>query len=341
MTEETTPHHEPDESSETVRTESWPCDQAGELELSIDVGRIDVGLSDDASTVEVELRADLSRGGNWTKGLSGVLNWLGESTGPSGSIRVGGHDISFGGRDFPFGGPDFDLSDLKGLDLEAEAVRAAEITWSEKSRRLVVHSPTRMPLRIVPLVLTVRAPSRSRILLRTGSGQITVTGQCGQAKVRTSSGDVELDTVSGDLHLSTGSGEATAHAVSGRTKAKTGSGNLTLESLGGAAKVTAGSGDIRLGVVCADVQAYTGSGDLTVDDAERGQLALVTGSGDLRVGVHSGATAELDLQSNSGRARSELDVSDVAPSGGPTALRIHGRAGNGDVLVTRALASTG
>jgi hypothetical protein len=341
MTEQSTPRDEQPRDEPVVRTESWPCDQSAQLELSLDAGRIDVSLDRESTTVEVELRVDAERVGGWTKGLSGLLNWLGESTGPSGSIRIGGREISLGGRDFPFPGPHFDLGELGGLDLAAEAVRAAEMYWTESSRHLVVRSTSGLPMRLVPLAITVRAPEASRLTLHAGPGSITVTGQAGPTEVRAGSGDVELDAVAGELRLSTGSGAATVHAVSGRAKAKTGSGALKLDVLGGSATVSAGSGDVRLGAVQADVRARTGSGDLTIDDAERGQLSLTTGSGDLHVGVHAGVTAELDLASGSGSARSELDVSDIAPADGPTALRIHGRTGSGDVLVTRALSTTG
>jgi len=56
----------------------------------------------------------------------------------------------------------------------------------------------------------------------------------------------------------------------------------------------------------------------------------------LRVGVHPGVAAELDLSSASGRARSELPVSERAPEGVDTVVRVRGRTGSGDVLVTRA-----
>jgi hypothetical protein len=353
MTEENTPRDTedtPDDAHQaepedrtgiepTVSAESWPCDRPAHLNVTLDVGRIEISLVDDATTVDVELRADPDRG-SWSRGLSGLLNRLGEASSPGGSIRVGGHEISFGGREFPFGGWGFDLSDLADIDLEAEAVRATEITWTEQTRQLLVHSPARVPARIVPLILSIRAPAGSQLVLRTGAGRITVTGRSGHADVRTGSGDVELDVVDGDLHLGTGTGEATARSVSGRTLTKTGSGNLTLEALDGPAVLKAGSGDIRLGAVRADVQAKTSSGDLTVADAERGRLNLDTGSGDLKVAVHAGVTAELDLKSGSGRARSELEVSNSAPSGEPAPVSIQGRTGNGDVLVTRALSST-
>jgi Putative adhesin len=334
--------HPPDDADRSpedrVRTESWACDGPAVLDADLDVGRIEITLVDELTSVELELRADPERG-RWSRGLSGLFNRLGEATGPGGSIRIGGHDISLGGHDFLFGRQGFDLSalsDLADVDLAAEAVRATAVSWTGQTRRLVVHSPNRMPLRMVPLVLAVRAPSSSRLGLRTGMGRVVVTGRSGHAEVHTGSGDVELDMVDGDLRLDTGSGAATARSVSGRSLTKTGSGNLTLDALDGPAVLKADSGDIQLGAVRADVQARTGSGDLTVADAERGRLDLNTGSGDLRIAVHAGVAAELNLTSGSGRARSELTVSDTAPPGDPAAVVIQGRTGSGDVLVSKA-----
>jgi hypothetical protein len=324
-----------------VRTESWPCAGPAELDLSVDVGQLSVTLDDDASTVAVQVRADESRA-SWTKGLSGLLNWIGGATGSSGSIRIGGREFDLGGRDFPFGGlRDVDLHGLTGQDLDAEAVRSAEVTWSEPGRRLVVRSSTALPLRVVPLFVTVRAPAGSGVTLRTGAGEITVTGRAGAATVQTGSGNITLGAVDGDVDLKTGSGRASVGPVAGRAQAKTGSGALSLAALAGPGQIRAGSGDLRLGVVRADLFAKSGSGDLVIDDAEAGQLELSTGSGDLRVGVHAAAVAELDLSSGSGRVRSELQVSDTAPASGAARLRIRGRTGNGDVLVTRALSPTG
>ncbi|HEY1968865.1 MAG TPA: DUF4097 family beta strand repeat-containing protein [Pseudonocardia sp.] len=333
-----TEHSTERSSADAVRTERWPCSGPASLEVALDVGQIEISLADGATEVELELRADpqLDR---WSRGLSGLFNRLGGTTGPGGSIRIGGREFSLGGTDFPFGGPGFDLSALSGfaeVNLAAEAVRATEINWSEQARRLTVHSTSRMPLRMVPLVLRLRAPAGSRVNLRTGVGGVTVTGRSGDAEVRTSSGDVELDVVDGDLRLDTGSGTAAAHSVTGRTSTKTGSGNLTLDALDGPAVLKAGSGDIRLGAVRADVQARTGSGNLRVADVERGRLSLDTGSGDLTVAVHAGVAAELDLSSGSGRARSELELRDGTPPAGSATVSIQGSTGSGDVLVTRA-----
>jgi DUF4097 and DUF4098 domain-containing protein YvlB len=99
--------------------------------------------------------------------------------------------------------------------------------------------------------------------------------------------------------------------------------------------VQTGSGDVRLGAVKHDMNARTGSGDLTVVDAWAGGLDLTTGSGQLRVGIHSGVLAELDVSSGSGQARSDLPVGGPPAEGGAP-LRIRARTGSGDALVTAA-----
>lgn len=338
-----------------VRTESWTCEGKAELDLSVERGRLELTLTEDATSVEVEVRAEPLPAGSRNQGLSGLFNWLSEAGGQN-NIRIGNRNFAFGDMkigDMKIGDMrlgDLGLGDLPGMDqggaalsadeLAEQAVEATEITWSEASRRLVVRSPSETPLRLVPLVVTVHAPAGSRLNLRTGAGDVKVSGRAGDTTTKTGSGDVRLDAVDGDIDVTTGSGQVHAGQVSGRTRAKTGSGDLSLAALGGPAEVRAGSGTVRLGGVRGDLHARAGSGDVTIADAEAGRLDLTTGSGDLRVGVHSGVTAELDISSGSGRVRSDLDVADRAPQRAP-AVVVRGRTGSGDVLVTRATATVG
>lgn len=300
------------EDSEVVRVQSWPVDAPAELELSVDVGRVRVRLVETAEgpgEVRVEVRHDPTAGNTVTDGISGLLNWLGGPGGP------------------PFAGGD--------PDLAADAVRGTEITWSDVSRRLVVRSPRELPLRLVPLSVTVTAPPGSRPAVRTGAGDVDVSGRAGWAAVKTGSGDARVAAVDGDADVTTGSGDVTLGAVSGRARLRTGSGSITLAAAGGPTEIRAGSGDVTVGEVTAEVGVRTGSGGVTVTDARSGELEVTTGSGDVRVAVHPGVVAELDLSSGSGGARSELDVHPGSPGQG-AALRVHGRSGSGEVRVTRA-----
>ena len=291
-----------------VRTQSWPCDRAAELELTLDVGRIRVDLvpagGAEDGEVRVEVRHDPGAGGTWAQGLGGLVSWLGS----------GGDDPE---------------------QVPAQAVRAAEISWSDSARRLVVRSSEELPLRVVPLVVTVTAPEGSRVAARTSSGEVTVGGTAGWAAIRTGSGEAGVDAVSGDADVTTGSGGVRLGPVGGRGRVRTGSGAVRLAAVHGATEVRSGSGEVLVTVVSADLGVRTGSGAVTVSDARAGRLNLTSGSGDLRVGVHPGVVAELDLSSGSGSARSELDVGSVAPEH-RAPLVVTGRTGSGDVLLTRA-----
>lgn len=352
-----------DGSQGVVRQQGWTVTGPAELELVVDVGRIRVHLDEELSghtvpdggaagsgetgsgdtpggptdsspsapdrvhdggvhdggvhdepwgEVRVEVRHDPTAGGAWAQGLSGLISWLGNATG--GAMGPQGGDPA---------------------ELVAEAVRAVEITWSEVGRRLVVRSSQELPLRVVPLAVTVSAPAGSRLAARSGAGDVTVTGRAGWAAVRTGSGEVTIAAVDGDADITTGSGDIEMGEVSGRARLRTGSGEIAVASTAGTTSIKAGSGDVALGSVSGDLEVRTGSGEVTISDARAGLLELTTGSGELRIGVHAGVAAELDLTSASGRARSELDVGSSAPAETPL-LRVRGRTGSGEVLVTRA-----
>ncbi|MFC5993175.1 DUF4097 domain-containing protein [Pseudonocardia hispaniensis] len=310
MTEDAMNSAADDMDHDVVRQQSWPATGPAELELSIDVGRIGVHLQD-IDEVRVEVRHEPSAGSPWTQGLSGLFNWIGSAA----------------------GAPEGLFTDH--TDMVNEAVRATEISWSETGRRLVVRSPQQLPLRMVPLAVTVSAPARSRLAIRTGAGDVQVTGLAGWTAVRTGSGNARVETIDGDADVTAGSGEVDLGPVHGRARVRTGSGNITVAALAGKSEIKAGSGDVRLGEVTSDIGVRTGSGEVTVADAVSGQFDLTTGSGGLRIGVRSGVTAELDLSSGSGRVRSDLEVGHVAPQE-PAAVQIRGRTGTGNILLTRA-----
>src|SRR6185437_9110695 len=169
----------------------------------------------------------------WAQRLGEVASWLGAVGGPPDAVPEAG-------------------------DGGADAVRAAEISWSAAesgdAAALTVRSSTDLPLRMVPLVVTVWAPAGSRVTARTGAGDVTVLGRSGRATVRTGAGTARTGDVEGD-------------AVRGRARIRTGSGAVTVAALSGTTDVKAGSGDVTLGEVAADVGVRTGTGAVQVADA--------------------------------------------------------------------------
>nr|CEL16829.1 hypothetical protein [Kibdelosporangium sp. MJ126-NF4] len=205
----------------------------------------------------------------------------------------------------------------------------------QSDSRVVVRTPDWM--RNVPLGVTVRAPSGSNVDVRSGSGDVLVTGAAGRLSVRTGSGEVKVDRADGAATVVTGTGAVRLGPMLGGLQARTGSGDVEVSSVGGtSAALITGSGDVWLGAVATDVTARTGTGDLTVADAATGKIELKTGSGEIRVGVRQGTRAEVDLVSDSGQARSELSLRDSPPSDGDVALRVRGRTRSGSAVVSAA-----
>jgi hypothetical protein len=284
-----------------VRRENFDAGGPLDIDIAIGAGRVTIALTEEPGA-SVEVRYDPSTTNLWVQGLSSVLNW-------------------FGGQ---FG---------DGADEAREAV-VAEARIDLVGQRLVVHAPKRH--RLVPLAVTVRAPAGSHLEVSAGSADMAVTGPAGKVKLHTGSGSVTMDRADGAAEINSGSGALRLGPMLGGLRARSGSGEIEVSSVGGATTLMTGSGDVWLGAVQSDVRVRTGSGDLTVADAACGQLELITGSGDIRVGVRSGTAAMVDLKSGSGQARSELGLSDRPPAEAPR-LELRGRTGSGNAVISSAV----
>jgi hypothetical protein len=288
-------------TDEVIRRENFDAAGPLDIDVALGAGRVTVALTEEPG-VTVEVRYDPTATNAWLQGLSSVLNW-------------------FGGQ--------------FGEELETAKVTAVRDTRIEMAGgRLIVHTPKRNHM--VPLAVTVRAPASSHLEVSVGSADVAVTGPAGRVRLQVGSGNVTLDRADGIAEINSGSGALRLGPMLGGLRARSGSGEIEVSSVGGSTTLVTGSGDVWLGAVQSDVRVRTGSGDLTVADAASGQVELVTGSGEIRVGVRSGTTAMVDLRSGSGQARSELAVSDTAPTQ-PARLKLRGRTGSGNAVVTSAV----
>jgi hypothetical protein len=294
-----------DEQDELVRTQTFRTDGPLDLDVGITIGRVEIqlGASDDSSDAVVRIEHDPGAQPPWQESMAGLLNWVGDQFG----------------------------SDMRGS--ASDAVREARIDRS--AHRLVVQGPKALGLRKIPLAVTVRAPARSSVTVRTGAAGVTVSGPAGRADLSTGSGDVSLEHAEASTTVRTGAGAVRIGTAVDGLQVRSGSGGVDASSLSGSATLGTGTGDVWVGTVSGNVLARTGSGDLTVAEAVSGSIELITGSGGIRVGVGHGVTAHIDLSSGSGTVTSELEVSDSAPDGA-TAARIRARTGLGDAVVTRA-----
>lgn len=302
---------------DVMRQQSFDCDAPVELDIELGPGAVEIRLDETEQTdstdtvkqqVHVRVRHATDASNPMAFGLTGLLSWV-------------------GGR---FG--------TWSESLPAQAVR--ETLIGKRGDRVEVRAPKSMPLSTVPLEIVVHAPEGSAVMLRVGSADARISGAAGRCVLHAGSGKVSLERADGSVHVQTGTSSARLGTIGGDLSVRSGSGDLEISTLAASSSISTGSGDVWVGSMRGrHLSVKTGSGDLTVADAESGDLELTTGSGDLRVGVHSGVMAELDLTTGSGRARSDLEVNDgPVPADAENVVRVRGRTGSGDAVVTRATA---
>ncbi|MEC3977508.1 DUF4097 family beta strand repeat-containing protein [Amycolatopsis sp. H20-H5] len=318
MSDNETSNSETTTGDNDVRVETFAAEGPLEIDISLIVGRVEIRLAAEGSEggARVEVRPDESAKPPWVDGLSGMLDWVGERFGSQFGSQFGA----------PFGG---------GQDSgPGDALREARV--EKVGNRLVIQAAKALPLRKTPLSVLVEAPAGSHLDVRAGAADVKVTGTAGRTNLATGSGEITLERADGATVVRTGSGAIKLGPVLSGLQLRTGSGDVEAASLAGSATVATGTGDIWLGEVAGDVLVRSGSGDLAVAEAASGSLELITGSGEVRIGIRAGVAAEVDLTSSSGTVSSELDFGDTPPEG-DVPLRVRGRTGSGNAVLTAAV----
>jgi hypothetical protein len=207
-----------------------------------------------------------------------------------------------------------------------------------------------------PLDVIVTAPIGSNVAAQTGSARVATDGPIGAARIRTGSGDIWVNEVTGESVLDAGSGMVEVGAAAGNLRLKVGSGDVAigraaaaLEAnlgsgsfevafVGGLAVLRSGSGDIRVGEAAAALEAATGSGDVSVEQTRRGTIKATTASGDVRIGVPAGVPVWTDIRTLTGEIRSDLRGAGQ-PAPGQDHLEIRITTSSGDVLLRELVAA--
>lgn len=207
-----------------------------------------------------------------------------------------------------------------------------------------------------PVTVRVDLPEGSDVAVATGSADVEVTGPIGAADFTTASGDVVADDVAANLTARSASGGLTVGAVGGDLKVQTASGDLRCSSVAGRAVFTTASGDIEMGAAAGqvEVKASSGavrlgelshgarvtnvSGDVRVLAIDEGTLHVRSVSGSVSVGVVRGVDLHVDVESMSGKVRSDIPLDDTPGSTRKDAMvELSVRSVSGNVEIERAL----
>jgi DUF4097 and DUF4098 domain-containing protein YvlB len=234
--------------------------------------------------------------------------------------------------------------------VEVTGPRAEEFTVELRGRHLVVVPPKSRFFGIGTDAHAVRVvvPTGSDLATRTGSAETGTTGVLGQVRIKTGSGDVEVDRTTGPLVVDSGSGDVRCHEAAAEIRIKSGSGDIDLGSILGTTGISTGSGDVVIGVAHertviktgsgdlelkrseADVSLTTASGDLVIGRAPRGRITAKNVSGDVRVGIPAGTPVWTDVNTVTGSVASNLR-SVGKPAAGQDHVEVRATTVSGDV----------
>ncbi|MBO1334111.1 DUF4097 family beta strand repeat-containing protein [Streptomyces sp. VRA16 Mangrove soil] len=199
--------------------------------------------------------------------------------------------------------------------------------------------------------VTVALPAGSHVDANGSVTHVISEGRLGQVRVKTSVGDVRLDTT-GPLFLSVSHGSIMVDHVEGHAEITTSSGSIRAGLLDGPAvlknshgsttvaaatdelQVSGANGPIDIERAEGSVSATTAHGTLRVADVVRGTVHLETNYGAIDIGVRSGTAAWLDLSSAKGQVRNALTASD-SPDETENTVEVHARTRYGNIDVRR------
>ncbi|MFG2754580.1 DUF4097 family beta strand repeat-containing protein [Streptomyces xanthophaeus] len=238
-------------------------------------------------------------------------------------------------------------------EQDVRAADQTEITYA--SGVLTVRTPKPNLFGRTGIVdVTVELPTGSGIDMTGAWAQVLGEGRLGEVHVKTSSGDVRLDTT-GPLKLTAAHGSITVERVEGPAEITTSSGSLRVGLIDGPAvlknshgtttvgattgelRVSGANGDIEIRHAGDSVTATTAHGALRVGEVTRGSVQLETSYGSIEVGVREGTAAWLDVSSGSGQVRNTLTSSET-PEGSEDTVKVRARTRHGNIDVRRATA---
>lgn len=154
--------------------------------------------------------------------------------------------------------------------------------------------------------LVVRCPVGADVVIGTVSGAVELRGTLGGVRVTTVSGSVFVERAE-SVDIRSISGHIEVERASGRCRLKTKSGRVFCGSAG-PASVSTISGKIRVGGATSSVVAQSASGSVELALRGKGDVAVQTISGSVRVEVPPNVRPSPTLRSLSGRPRFECEA---------------------------------
>ncbi|NBM14287.1 DUF4097 family beta strand repeat-containing protein [Streptomyces sp. GC420] len=238
-------------------------------------------------------------------------------------------------------------------DLDVRTADQTEVTYT--SGILTVSTPkANLFGRGGTVDVTVELPTGSDIDLDGAGAHVIGEGRLGEVRVKTSAGDVRLDTT-GTLQLKAPHGSSTVDRVEGMAEITSSTGNVRVGLVDGPAVLKNSHGTTTVGAVTGELRLNGANGAIDIARAEssvtgtttngvvrlgevtRGEVQLETSNGSVEIGIREGTAAWLDVNTNHGQVRNTLATAEApAPTEDSVKVRVRTNWGNIDIFRAKA-----
>lgn len=166
------------------------------------------------------------------------------------------------------------------------------------------------------VAITIDLPAGSSLVVYLAHSSVRAHGSFGECELHMASGRVELDRVDA-------------------LQANISAGEVAVGHVAGPAEIEGGASEVRIDQADGSVSAKTASGAIRIGRMTHGQAKLMSGSGNIEVGISEGAAASVDLDSERGAVHNFVSSpGDADPA--DDKVMVHARTRHGDIIIQRA-----
>ncbi len=162
--------------------------------------------------------------------------------------------------------------------------------------------------------LDIKIPGNTETDIRSSSGDIIINDLSGAVEASASSGDILIRGVKNDIRANASSGDIEIEKVTGNIDVHTSSGSITLESISKEIEADASSGRIEIiasGCKIMDVSSSSGRLDVELNDTDnQGEYEFQASSGSIILSVPANTKADVTARARASSLHSDFDIWD-------------------------------
>ena len=186
--------------------------------------------------------------------------------------------------------------------------------------------------RNVSIDIEVQFPEDAEVMVKTSDGDIALETISGQCDLNTSDGDVFATGTQGSLSAKSSDGDVVVKNVKGNVEMKTSDGDLSISDVEGDIDLKTSDGDISISGLKGSLQAKTSDGNIaaSMDESPLSNCSLSTSDGNIRLTLANEVSVDLDIRVSDG------DINIKHPSANISKLTKHsvsGRINQGGVMI--------